>query len=646
MTTWQTHRFQYLFVLCLFSFACRAQIEQQLLRDEWKEHPLVLNELNLSRLQQEGLLDSCQAKALLDLMLGAHFKSYFQLQGLACFDAQTYEQLLLYTFLPSAAGAFQLDQFYQAQAFQGNFIFRVSFPGLVWQGPILDNSSSQNYLGNDFSIQQKLKLQLSNQVQFILNSAKDRGEALAWSAKQKGPDFIACGLFYQGKTPVAKMAVGSFQFQWGQGLQLWTSRSMGRSIDLLQSVRVAQGLKSYNGTDEQRFLNGFGLQFNREKLEYYGLFSIKNIDVPSKMDTLELASFVSASSGYHRSALELQRQKQIQERIAGLSWQLNRDHIKMGSMLLFQQYAANHFTDSLGLAFLKHSPPFLLSLGFHLKGNFKSSYYYLEAVQLYQEKLIVFNSNAIVCGALFHLHTKIQFAFQVRYYGPSYAAFYEQGFHASQQANNEKGTFCNLTYQLQRKIKWQAYLDQYALQKLSINAFPLQRTQFRSVVIFAPKKTVQLQFSYQKQILFPVSSFKMEALAEIKREFTLNTGLQVGYQRFTQLSSSAYLTIQYHKLGFPLRLNAHFGAFFIPEESPPHYQLNYNIGFGSSTIQLSGQGYFFQMATAYTFLQNMALGFRCLWMDKNALFQANSQGYSYQNAIQNLQFDLQLKINF
>ncbi len=646
MKTRLTFRLLNYIVLCLFSSECQAQIEQHLLLEDWKEHPLLLNEVNLQLLEQEGVLDSCQADVLLACIHEAHFKSYYQLQGLGCFDAQTYERLLLYTLLPSEAGSSFPDQFYQAQAFQGSFLLRVSFPGLVWQGQELDTTSNQSYLGNDFAIQQKLKLQLSDQLQFILNSAKDRGEVLSWSERQRGPDFIACGLFYKAQAPLTKIAIGAYQFQWGQGLQLWTSRGMGRSIDLLQSVRVAQGLKSYNGTDEQRYLKGFAIQYNHAKHEYYGLFSVKQIDVPTQVDTLERAHFISSSTGLHRTDLELQRQKQLQEKIAAIAWQRHGAQFKMGSMLLFQQYTSNQFTDSLGATFLKYSPPFLLSLGFQFSGTFKNGYYYFETTQLYQEKQPIIESNALVCGALFHLHSKIQLGCQLRYYGPTYSAFYEQGFRANKLAQNEKGIFLNLTYQLKKRIKWQSYLDQYALYMLTSTAFPFQSTQFRTVLSYVPKKTVLFQLNLQKQIGQALTFLKVEATTEIKRELTLNTGAQFGYERFKQLSYSAHLTLQYHQLGFPLRMNAHVGAFFIPEQGTAHYQMNYHIGFGSTTMQLIGQGYFLQTTSELHLKQNLALGLRCLYVSKSAVFQLNSLGYNYKNSSRNLQFDLQLKINF
>jgi hypothetical protein len=61
MITCLTHRFQFLLVLCLFSSAHQAQIEQHLILEDWKEHPLLFNEINLLCLEQERVIDSCQA---------------------------------------------------------------------------------------------------------------------------------------------------------------------------------------------------------------------------------------------------------------------------------------------------------------------------------------------------------------------------------------------------------------------------------------------------------------------------------------------------------------------------------------------------------------------------------------------------------
>jgi hypothetical protein len=74
--------------------------------------------------------------------------------------------------------------------------------------------------------------------------------------------------------------------------------------------------------------------------------------------------------------------------------------------------------------------------------------------------------------------------------------------------------------------------------------------------------------------------------------------------------------------------------------------MNYHIGFGSTTLQLAGQGYYIQFITEYKLNQKISIGFRMLWLSKTALYVLEQQSFLYQSMRQNLQFDLQLKYQF
>lgn len=622
-----------------------AQLAQQLSFEELKEHPIALTPDNILRLQQFDLLDSIQAHTLTDLIVANHFKTFHQLQGLACFDSTEVSQLASIAYIEAAVLVFQKTNFTDLNNYNGTFIIRLSFPAFTWLDRELD-TTTHDYIGNEFALQQKLQIQCNDQLKFTLNSAKDRGESLGINNKQFGQDFLTTTLFYTAKTPISKLAIGAYQFQWGQGLQLWTSRAMGRSIDILQSVRIAQGLKSYNGADEQRYLKGLAFQWNDASHEIYGICSRKLIDVPSVQDSLALQYGSNATSGLHRTPLELQRKKQILESILGVAWQNKNTAVQMGSMLLYQRYSASSHTDSLGFLFLKYSTPFLLSAGFHLKGNFRQSYCFLELVQVYFDKQHLLRSNAAILGALLHLHPKIQMGVHLRYYGLYYRAFYEQGFHAKNLANNEQGIFLNITCQVRKKIKWQTYIDQYEINYLTATSFPHAQTLFRTQFIYTHHKMAQLQFSYQKAFDQQTGLLSLEGVAAFKRQWTFNAGAQMSSAVHSKKAHSIFFTMQYHQLGNPWRINLHLGSFMVPSPMNPHYQMNYHIGFGTATLQLTGQGYFLQTTTEYKLNQKISFGIRVLWLNKTAVFEADQQTFLYQSMRQNLQFDLQLKYQF
>lgn len=622
-----------------------AQVELQLSLEEWKENPIALTPKNIMSLHQFGFLDSMQANTLTDLYFAQHLLNFYQLQGLTCFDSIDMSLLSSIAFIPNEQSKFKLSNISAVNEYSGSFIFRLSFPTLNWNNRQPDTSSHQ-YVGNDFAIQQKLQIQLGKQLKLTVNSAKDRGESLGFNPKQVGLDFIAASVFYHAKTPISKFAMGAYQFQWAQGLQLWSSRALGRSIDILQSVRVAQGLASYNGTDEQRYLRGLGVQWKAYSHEIFAISSRKLIDVPLVRDSLALSYNSTSSSGYHRTILEIQRKKQIQETILGFAWQHQKRLLQMGSMLLYQSYSATIHTDSLGRLFLSYSTPFLLSAGFHLKGNIRQSYCFLEVVQVYVSRQNLLRSNAAIFGVLLHLHSKIQLSVNYRYYGLYYRAFYEQGFHARSIANNEQGVFLNVTLLVHRKVKWQTFIDQYHFKHLTPTSYPQAHTLFRSQISFTKNKFAEFRLSYQNSALRSQGSWSLEGQLSLKRQLTIKTGIQISLSKEYKAAYSNFLTFQYNKLGNPWRLNFHLGAFMVPGQMSPHYQMNYHLGFGSATLQLIGQGYYMQTTTSYQINQKINLGIRLLWLSKNQTFEAVQQTINYQSSIQNLQFDLQFKYEF
>ncbi|MFM6946259.1 MAG: hypothetical protein ACKOWW_03905 [Flavobacteriales bacterium] len=635
-----------LFILSFFATKCVGQIEQQLVWQEFQENPVMLDSSHLQLLQEYHLLDSSQVAILKGLLRSNHLKSFYQLQSYACFELGVIQKLALVTYISPDLSNFD-KKVWQIQAnYNGTFILRLSMPVLVWSDHVADTTIGNSYLGNQFALQQKFQIQCTEHFKFTLNSAKDRGEVIGVNDKQTGIDFLTASFFYKANTQVAKLAIGAYQFQWGQGLQLWTTRAMGRSIDLLQSVRIAQGLQAYNGADEQRYLNGISIQWNVASQEFYGISSRKLIDVPSTQDTLALEFGSLNSSGLHRTNLEWQRKDQLQESLFGAGWQCKKANYQLGALLLYQNYAPSKHTDSLGQIFLLHRPTDLMSIGFQCKGNIRQSFCFVEMVQLYRKDQPLKYTNAIIFGALLPLHSKVQLAFNFRYYGLYYTAFYEQGFHAKNLAQNERGIFLSLTYQLLKKWKWQSYIDQYSFPQLTAVAFAQRQTLFRTQLLYSRSKSSKMQFSFQKSFGQNSSLLRIEAQSEYKRQLTLNTGAQIGFLKGGQRSYSVFYTMQFQKLGMPLRFILHIGSYLVPPVFSAHYQMNYQLGFGTATLQLTGQGYFSQQTISYQINQKFNLSLRTQLLFKMASSTPELAAQTYQTERMNFQIDLQFKYHF
>jgi hypothetical protein len=152
--------------------------------------------------------------------------------------------------------------------------------------------------------------------------------------------------------------------------------------------------------------------------------------------------------------------------------------------------------------------------------------------------------------------------------------------------------------------------------------------------------------SVQKTLGRNATLFRLEGVTVYRRQLTLNAGLQMSCVKYSKKGYSVFFTLKYQQLGHPWRVNLHLGSFMIPAPLYPHYQMNYNIGFGSTTLQLFGQGYFIQTTMEYQMNQKIRCGLRVFWLQKSALFELDQQLYTYTAQRQNLQFDLQFKYQF
>lgn len=656
--------FALLFFVLSFSNA-KAQFnltEQQLLIAELQEQPIALSLNNVVYLNNLGLLDSLQTVLLQSWLNHQPLSSPYQLQGILTTDVTSMQLLMSCVYLePSANTSVKILNFKNNRLNQnpnqnnasnhdnhphGNFFVRYTPMQTTWLERQKDTATTANYLGSPFALTFKFNLLLPPQIEFSLVGAKDVGEPILFAKNQIGLDYLSATLFYQNRGFLQKMAIGAYQFQWGQGLQLWTSRGMGRSIDLLQSVKIAQGLKIYRGLDEQRFLNGAAFYFKWKEQHFYTVLSSKAIDVKTQTDTLVPAYVGILSTGYHRSSSELASKKQIQENILGLGWQYKVKQQQLGLLLLHQSHLKNANTDSLGFLFLDRQDPILWSIGCNASTSFRNTYCYFEGVQNWSKSYGLRGAQALIGGILIHLHPKFQVGLQMRYYGLHFSSFYEQGFHAKTQANNEQGIFIQASYQMQRKLKCAAYLDQYQFAHLTPTGFAAAQTFVRIQFVFTPSKQAQLQWVAQKIIGLKGQMLSCSAQTNLKQTIQIENHWQLHILGLNACSYSTDFSLLYKQIATLLDLSLHFGLFSVPAGQQANYMLLNSAGFGSQLQQLSGNGSYFKTSCQIKIAQNWSAGFALGYLVKRPEYQCLNQSYLYKPFTQQLQCNFQIKLKF
>lgn len=473
-------RFLY-FLLFLRAFNVSPQITPQQFSIE--NNQFVLAPQDLDVLMASGLLDSSQMQHLQTFFdAGGLVVNFYQLQGLLHQTTLVQiHQILPFLLLPVPPLSHDLTKL-DPSTIQLKAELRVLAPRLQgqqqqWQ-PIKDSS----HLGSPFSYDWRFQLSISN---WRLGShiAKDAGEPLWHQGKNQGFDFLSA--FALWKNPhsqhvIRKILFGAYQIQWGQGLQLWTSRGLGKSIDLLQLVRNPQGLQPYQSNDEQRFLQGVGCQLQKNNYELLFFGSFKFTDAKTQIDTAQLDINFSYSSGFHRTAAEMARRRLLQEELFGVALTKRGAVFQSGLMLLYQQLKLRvSVADTIGST-LEQKPASLFSAGFNARATWRQFYFYGEVVLGIHSPFNMRRNSAINLALIYLIDPKIEMGIHLRNYGPNYKAIYTNPIGNSSLGVNERGLIIHYKCQLRRYTVLKL-LTEWAAQPFVVTGskFPFTKQEIR-----------------------------------------------------------------------------------------------------------------------------------------------------------------------
>jgi hypothetical protein len=166
-----------------------------------------------------------------------------------------------------------------------------------------------------------------NRLRFGFTAESDAGEALFRKSNPRGFDFYSAHLFVQNwNKNVRAVALGDYSARFGQGLLLQTGFSPGKSAETVAVTRGGRKLNAYAAFGEAFFFRGAAttLAFGK-RVEVTALYSDRRRDGNLNPDTIDffderLIVFSSLqTSGYHRTATEIEDEKALREQIGGIS---------------------------------------------------------------------------------------------------------------------------------------------------------------------------------------------------------------------------------------------------------------------------------------------------------------------------------------
>ena len=362
--------------------------------------------------------------------------------------------------------------------------------------------TNEDYLGSPQKIQLKYTYHYKQKLRFGIVTEKDAGEPNLL-------DFYGAHLLVtdikltQDADPalvVKDLALGDYQLSFGQGLTLWTGMSFGKASGGSSPMRRASGIKPKASSGEGKFFRGAASTLKFHDFYATAFYSIRNIDATvSLADSLDEPELVSAlqETGYHRTPNELAKRNAIQQQVFG-------GHLCYAGPNLEIGYTLYHLRLSTPLELKPSKYNQFYFQGDRLTNMGLDFRWMLDRVAFFGE--LARSDNGAMAG-LVGVTVKpkgyLDFSLLYRNYDKRYKSFFNGAFGESSRGQGEEGIYLGLQGTLAPKWELLAYCDFFKLKWLTSQAYNPSWGQEYSVKLshqISKTATMQLRFKSKSKM--------------------------------------------------------------------------------------------------------------------------------------------------
>lgn len=422
-----------------------------------------LNNTTLEELMSTTVLTDLQAISIINYTRAyGDFQSIYELKGVLGLDKTTIEHLLPFVMVmdPKKVTYSWKDQLTKGRhtilyRYQQTIEKAKGYTDPEW----IQNRWSSRYAGDRTRQYFRYRYHFLRGISYGISLEKDPGEKLIQDHVKLGIDYISAHLFLEDKGAFRFIVIGDYEVNLGQGLLMWQSFGMGKSVSVNNIKRSADVLRPHTSVVEDNFNRGAGATFQKKNFEVTSFLSYRMRDGSSiAIDTLTNENIEVQSlqtSGLHRTETELNNRANTKLWSAGgrigwnrrlLSIYLNTTYHRLGAKIspsndLYKKYA------------------------FSGKSLFNASinYNYLgKKFHFYGESAISDNGGyALLHGISSRLAPGITLSIVHRYYARNFHTLAGSAFGESSNNNpiSEHGLYAGLRFKIHSKITINNFVD-------------------------------------------------------------------------------------------------------------------------------------------------------------------------------------------
>jgi len=498
------------------------------------DHPMNLNSATAETLEELNLLTSVQINdLLLHRKLFGKLISIYELQSLEYWDLQTIQLVLPFVRVDDRLDNLHIS--WKEAIEQGNYeaFLRYQTTPEAKKGysdvtdSVLQNSNSY-YYGNADRYYSRLRYSYRTNLSLGVTGEKDAGEPFFKGAQKNGFDFYSAHAFFKGGKYLKAVALGDYQVQIGQGLNLWSGYAFGKTADVTNIKKTANPLKPYTSVDETRFMRGAAVDLGLGNFSLLSFASVKKVDASliadSLFDDLEFVSSINLT-GLHRTNSEIEIRNALTERIFGSNLRFRNRSFQMGVAGVYQGYDKDYNKSIQPYNQFDFRGKQMLSLSADYSWVIKNFNFFGET-----SRSDYSGAWANLHGVLFSLDSRASFSVLYRNYQRGYQTFYNAGFSEGSNTQNESGIYAGLKMKLTSAWSLNTYVDlfKFPWMKYQVDA-PSSGHEIMIQPSYRPTKQLEIYARYREQLRQKNSRDSDGTVTEIEDVVQRNYRLNLSY---------------------------------------------------------------------------------------------------------------------
>ncbi len=589
---------------------------------ELHQNPVLINEAELEELLRIPFLNEVTASSILEWRRRYKlFYSVFELASVPGIGRELAEKISWFISTGEGWSSSGSDTLHRRRGIHELLSrSRITFP--YARGFRGEGEKPPAYAGNPLSLYTKYSYEQRSFLSVTFQGDKDPGETFFKGTNRIGFDYYSGHASLELKGIIRRVTVGDFTVRSGQGLVCWQGFSMGKSAEVMQASRNMTLIKPYASSDETRFFRGVAVSGRYNNLAAHLYLSSRRTDGNITEDDNGVRKFTSLqTSGYHRTASEMEDKKSLRHNTAGFLLTLYNSKVKTG---------LNGLVESFGVPC---DPGTQLYEQFYFRGrvnfNLSADYHFITGrYHLFGEAAVSRSGGlAFVQGVEADLHDQLKATFLFRSYGKKYHATWAGAFGAGSAANNETGWYAGLRFLPAAGITLSAWADWFSFPWIKYGtAAPARGHDILLQADFTPRRRFSGYIRY-KTSLTPeketsgkiyenrettAGNLRMHTKLDIRNllSFTWRTE----WSGLTKPSSGKGMLllqeISWTPEKLPVSASLRISGFWIPTWEKRIYAYENDLLYSFSTFSFYGKGFRSYLRLKADLLKNLALWFK------------------------------------